>query len=163
MPYDTQSSDRPRQSNSDPASNGSQSPDQLDIFTQVEDTPTSDSVTHGPDSLPVLPPVSMPERFAEFHRENPHVYRALVDLARRFVQATGKRKLAVQRLVEIARWDLEIATKGAEEFEVNNSFGAYYSRLIMWQEKDLEGVFNCRVAVEADRWIALVKNGLVTL
>lgn len=162
MSYDQQSSDGHRPSNSGPPTSGSQPDDQLDIFAQVEAPPTSASVTHATGTLPVLPP-TVSERFEEFHSTNPHVYRALVQLARRFIAATGKRKIGMQRLIEIARWDLEIATKGAEEFEVNNSFGAYYSRLIMWQEKDLAGVFDCRVADEPDRWIALVKNGLVNV
>jgi len=137
-----------------------------DLFSQVEDNTAPEAVTQPPAALPALPadpPVTISERFEEFHRENPHVYDALVRLARRFIEATGKRKLGAQRLIEIARWDLEIATQGAEEFEINNTFRAFYARLIMWQEPDLDGVFDLRVAPEPDRWIALVKNGLVTL
>lgn len=120
-------------------------PGQGDLFAQAPE-PERDLTT--------------PERFEEFHAENPAFYAALVQLARRFRDATGRTEVGIQRLVEIARWDMQIATQGAEEFKVNNNFGAYYSRLIMLQERDLAGMFHIRAAEEPDRWIAMVKHGL---
>lgn len=100
---------------------------------------------------------SLTERFEAFHGENPHVYDALVRLARRYFQATGETKQSVQRLVEIARWDEKIRTHGAGSFELNNDFGAFYARLIMLLERDLRGVFQLRKAPEADAWIEYLR------
>jgi hypothetical protein len=117
---------------------------QLDIFAQVDNTA---------DHL--LTPT---ERFERFHSNNPHVYDALVRLARRYHKATGEKQQSVKRLVEIARWDEKIRSRGDNDFEVNNSFAPYYARLIMLQEEDLDGVFEIRASAEADRWIAILRH-----
>lgn len=91
-------------------------------------------------------------KFLEFHQENPHVYRVLVRLAREWVESTGRKKLAIKTLYERARWEIAMSTKDAD-FKLNNSYTAFYARLIMDQEKDLAGIFAVR-ASEADRWIA---------
>lgn len=96
------------------------------------------------------------ERFEEFHQLNGHVYDLLVTLARRYRRATGEDKQSVQRLVEIARWDEAIRTRGEESFEINNDFRPFYARLIMWREEDLRGIFNLRRSHEADNWIAAI-------
>lgn len=104
------------------------------------------------------PALTLAERFERFHEQNPEVYAGLVRLARRFHRATGRRDQSVQRLTEILRWDEQIRTKGVEEFAVNNSFRAFYSRLIQLQEPDLDGTFVTRVSPEADRWIAIRRH-----
>lgn len=91
------------------------------------------------------------DRFEEFHRHNPHVYRVLVELARNWVIRTGSRKLAIKTLYERARWELVMSTSDVD-FKLNNSYTAYYARLIMGQEPDLRGIFSLRVS-EADRWM----------
>ena len=103
--------------------------------------------------------LSMTERFERFHTDNPHFYAALVDLARRYITRTGRTIVGMQRLVEVARFDLDLRAKTDEEFKVNNDFAAYYSRLIMWQEPDLAGVIPIRRSPEADAWITSIKNG----
>lgn len=167
MSYESQSSDPHRQGNSDPAAAGSHDRMLPDTFPQVAPVTAPEAVTQVPTGLPALPeapaPRSAAERFEDFHRTNPHVYEALVRLARRFIDATGKRKLGAQRLIEIARWDLELSTKGEDVYEINNDYAAFYARLVMHQEPDLAGVFDLRTSPNADRWIALVRNGLVTL
>lgn len=165
MSYDEQSTDRHAGSKSDPDTSGSQHGQQFDMFAQVEAPEASQRVTHGAEQVPVVPPTpaTLAERFEQFNELNPALYDTLAALARRFIAATGRRKLSIQRLVEIARWDLMIATQGQDEFQINNDFCAFYARLIMWSEEDLDDVFNCRSSAEADRWIALVKNGLVAL
>lgn len=107
-----------------------------------------------PEPRQSLEPITLTEKFEAFHELNPHVYTALVRLARRYRDATGEGKQSVQRLVEIARWDEKIRTKGRGDFEINNDFCAYYARLIMWQEPDLRDVFQLRRSDEADAWVA---------
>lgn len=96
--------------------------------------------------------MTLAEKFEEFHNENPHVYRALVKLARRWVRQTGTRKLAIKTLYERARWEIVITTNDAD-FKMNNSYTAFYARLIMAQERDLRRIFDLR-ASEADEWMA---------
>ncbi|WP_218014527.1 hypothetical protein [Mycolicibacterium palauense] len=94
---------------------------------------------------------STSERFEQFHRDNPHVYRALVRLAREWVNRTGQRRLGIKTLYERARWDIA-AEGGTPDHRLNNDFTAFYARLIMRQESDLDGVFALRFS-EADQWI----------
>ena len=91
-------------------------------------------------------------RFEEFHRTNPHVYRTLVRLAREWVDQKGQQKLGISMLFERARWDLAIET-GADDFRLNNSYRAFYSRLIMAREPDLADLFELRHS-QADQWVS---------
>lgn len=91
-------------------------------------------------------------RFDEFHAANPKVYDTLVELARLWVLRTGRSKLGIGALYERARWEIALAT-GDPDFKLNNNFRAYYARLIMRREADLDGLFELR-ASEADEWIA---------
>lgn len=90
-------------------------------------------------------------RFEEFHRQNGHVYRTLVRLAREWVNRTGQQKLGMKSLYERARWDLAIETSDPE-FQLNNSYTAYYARLIQALEPDLADLFETRASA-ADQWI----------
>lgn len=94
------------------------------------------------------------ERFEVFERENPHVYRTLVRLAREWVEQTGRRKIGTKALFEVARWQLAIATSDPD-FRLNNSYTPYFARLIMRREPDLDGIFDLRHS-SADEWIASV-------
>ena len=90
-------------------------------------------------------------KFESFHRENPHVYRTLVQLARQWVNAMGSQKLGISMLFETARWNLAIQTN-SPDYRLNNDFRAYYSRLIQRQEPDLAHLFEMRASA-ADAWI----------
>lgn len=85
---------------------------------------------------------SIAERFERFHRNNPHVYAALVRLARE-AKAVGHRKIGIKMLVEVARWQLSMRTVG-EEFKIPNDYTAHYARMIMEREADLDGMFELR-------------------
>jgi hypothetical protein len=82
------------------------------------------------------------EMFAEFHRINPHVYDALVKLARQSL-VRGKRT-GIGALFEVLRWQWVIETGSVDEFRLNNNMRSRYARLIMAQEPDLEGFFDIR-------------------
>jgi hypothetical protein len=82
------------------------------------------------------------ERFEQFHRDNPHVYRVLVQLAREWVRRTGRRKVGIAALFERARWELSI--QSSETPKLNNDYRAYYARLIMRDEPDLADLFELR-------------------
>ncbi len=92
--------------------------------------------------------MSLAERFTDFHRKSPEVYSTLVALARQWVAATGRRRLGIATLFERARWELAITTSDPD-FKLNNSYRAYYARLIMAREPDLVDLFAVRTS-EAD-------------
>lgn len=83
-------------------------------------------------------------RFQEFHRLNPHVYVALVMLAREFRDATGRQHVGMKMLWEKLRYEFGIRTSGESDYVLNNDFTAYYARLISQQEADLADAFEFR-------------------
>lgn len=83
------------------------------------------------------------EAFKEFYRDNPHVYAALVRLARQAKEA-GYRKLGMKQLFEVLRWEFTVVTRSDSGFKLNNNFTAPYARIIMYQEPDLAGFFEIR-------------------
>lgn len=100
------------------------------------------------DSTHIPEPIA--ERFAEFHAKSPEVYSTLVALARQWVAKTGRRRLGIATLFERARWELAISTSDPD-FKLNNSYRAYYARLIMRAEPDLADLFATRESA-ADAW-----------
>jgi len=83
------------------------------------------------------------EKFEEYHNNNPIVYETLVKLAKEAKQA-GKKKLGIKLLVERARWEFMFKLKSDDSFKINNDFTSRYARLIMKQEKDLDGFFDLK-------------------
>lgn len=91
------------------------------------------------------------QRFEQFHRQNPIVYRTLVRVAREWVNQHGQRKLGIRMLWEVARWELIKATRNAD-YKLNDHYTSYYARLIQRLEPDLDGIFELRTS-PADQWI----------
>lgn len=82
-------------------------------------------------------------RFAEFDRENPHVYAELLRLARR-ARTLGRRKIGMRMLWEVTRWNLDIETQRPEgEFKLNDHLHSRYARKLNG-EPDLAGCFELR-------------------
>lgn len=82
------------------------------------------------------------ERFADFHRKNPHIYRNLVRLA--LDDAARKRPRGIAALFEELR-DSDISTDHATAiFKLDNSFASRYVRLMMKNEPRLSGHFETR-------------------
>jgi len=101
--------------------------------------------------------LSSPERFERFHKENLKVYEMLVALAREWIRRTGRRKVGIASLYERCRWDLAMVTNDPDH-RLNNDYKAFYARLIMLREADLDGVFDLRESAEADAWIKQVTS-----
>jgi hypothetical protein len=95
---------------------------------------------------------TMADKFRLFHESNPHVYCTLRRLAREWINRTGKQKLGIGALYERARWDIAIQTNDPE-FKLNNNYRAFYARLLMARERDLDGIFQLRGSL-ADQWVA---------
>jgi len=87
---------------------------------------------------------SIQQRFDEFHQANPHVYAELVKLARR-AKARGEQKVGIELLFAVCRWRRMMATSDSSSgFKLNDHYTSRYSRLIMAQERDLDGFFETR-------------------
>lgn len=98
--------------------------------------------THAPNQGRFVFGEGAAARFWAFHEANPRVYADL----RRFAleaRAKGQRRLSIKLLCERVRWFVEIETQG-EPFKVNNTFTAWYARLLMKNERALAGMFETR-------------------
>lgn len=91
------------------------------------------------------------ERFEQFHEDNPVVYVTMCHLAREWMARTGHRRMGISQLTERCRWEIAMRTNDPE-FKINNTYRAYYARLIMANEPDLADVFELRTSA-ADDWI----------
>ena len=95
------------------------------------------------DKIRNTPRRSIAERFADFHIQNPDVYKAIVEIAS-VMKGRGIHKMGIALIFERLRWLHYIDTKGAEPFKLSNDFRSEYSRLIMQQEPSLAGFFEIR-------------------
>lgn len=112
------------------------------MYEQSTPAPTGDTIEG----------VTLTQKFEAFDGANQHFQPELVKLARRFLDKTG-RTCGIQRLIEIARWDIEMTLDTDDEFQINNDFAAFYARKIMVENPDLLGFFRLRRAVEANEWL----------
>ena len=90
------------------------------------------------------------QRFEQFHKDNPHVYREMCRFAREWMSRGGTR-LGVDMLLGRVRWEVSTPTTGIE-YKIANDHKPFYARLMMYQEPDLAGLFETRPA-EANDWI----------
>lgn len=86
---------------------------------------------------------SIDERFQQFHRDNPHVYRELVKLAHKAKRA-GHHRIGIELLFAVCRWERMMVTTDPTGFKLNDHYTSRYARLIMEQEPELAGIFMTR-------------------
>lgn len=86
---------------------------------------------------------TLAQAFWEFERKNPAVYRRLVALARK-AKEKGITRYSVDALFHVLRWEIAIETRSEDEFTLNDHHTAFYARLIMDREPDLQGFFKLR-------------------
>lgn len=81
-------------------------------------------------------------KFLAHCEANPHVYEAL----RRFAleaKRAGRERLGMKALYERVRWYTAVESQG-EPWKLNNSYTAFYARLLMQNEPELAGFFETR-------------------
>jgi len=78
-----------------------------------------------------------------FHAENPHVYRILCELARKWRKRFPDRQVGIGLLFEIARWEHHFVTTG-EPLKLNHNYRKFYAHLLMADEPDLANLFHTR-------------------
>lgn len=85
------------------------------------------------------------EKFREFHEANPHVYRELRRLALQ-MKARGREQWGIAGIFEVLRWNRAMQTD-APDYKLCNTHRAFYARLLMEKEPELEGFFYTRESV----------------
>lgn len=97
------------------------------------------------DAPLVIPPMvrgaTLAQRWESFHKINPQVYAAIERQALRLA-AQGERRIGVKAIVEDLRRG-RLATKG-DDWRINNSWPAFYARLLVANHPELERVIEMR-------------------
>jgi hypothetical protein len=84
------------------------------------------------------------ERFAEFDRAHPEVYRLFVERARA-IRAAGWRRYSTKTLMETARYHADLQCRDRRGFKLNNDFTALYARKLMEEfPEEFAGFFETR-------------------
>lgn len=96
----------------------------------------------GPEEVFYPEGATLAERFEIFHQANPGVFRALVRLAMERRRA-GITRGRIKALFEILRDRHELETRG-DDWKLNNSYTAFYARLMMDTVPELRGWFETR-------------------
>jgi hypothetical protein len=88
--------------------------------------------------------MTIAERFEAFHKSNPAVYARLRDMALA-IRRRGRMRYSINGLFETLRWQHAMQTSDpTSDFKLDNSYRAFYSRLLMQQEPELENFFETR-------------------
>ena len=81
--------------------------------------------------------------FIAYHRENPHVYEQLRELALR--AKASDYQPGIGCLFEVLRYRQGVKRgQGEELLRLNNNFRAYYARMLEEREPELQGFFKLR-------------------
>jgi len=94
--------------------------------------------------------------FVKFHADHPEVYSELLELARGILKRRRNR-WSISSLFEVLRWQRLVnhqTDESLDPFKLCNNYRAFYARLLMLQEPELEDFFNCRES-QADYQIFL--------
>jgi hypothetical protein len=94
-------------------------------------------------------PADTIDGFLAYHTANPHILQRLVSRTRQLT-SRGYERVGMGMLFELLRWDHLISSTTGEPFKLNNSYRAYYARLIEHLHPDLTGVYTMRQSA-ADR------------
>ena len=85
-------------------------------------------------------------QFWAFHIQHPKVYRTLVYFARQWREKRGPDAICgIGALYERARWEMWFESLGdTPPPKLSNNHRAYYARLLMERNPDLEGIFRLK-------------------
>jgi hypothetical protein len=86
--------------------------------------------------------MSIDERFAKFHHDNPQIY----NLLRRFsitAKNAGYHNYGMKAIFERVRWHVNVETKSSDGFKLSNDYTSRYARLLN-QDPQLRNFFNLR-------------------
>jgi hypothetical protein len=87
----------------------------------------------------------MQQQFELFHELNPEVYDMIVGIALD-LKEMGFKNAGIALIFERLRWLYAIQTTG-DDYKLNNNYRAFYARLVMYREPELEDFFRLREQV----------------
>ena len=82
------------------------------------------------------------EKFEQFDKKNPHVFKMFVDYALQ-AKSNGYDKFSAKAVFERLRWYYAFETTDYD-FKLNNNYTAYYARKAMGLVPELNGFFEIR-------------------
>jgi hypothetical protein len=96
------------------------------------------------------PTLTLAERFKAYDDAHPEVYETIKRLAYDWKRQTGRDRLGIAALFEVARWQLSIQT--GESPSLNNSYRSFFARKLMREESALAGMFELRRSAADDEF-----------
>jgi hypothetical protein len=89
-------------------------------------------------------------RFLRFDQANPHIYEKLVSMTHE-AQARGIRRVAMNMLVGVLRWNNMISTDRVDRFKISQNYCGYYTRKMAREFPDLGEMFGYRLGKHVGR------------
>lgn len=86
--------------------------------------------------------MTLNEKFEEYHKDNPHIYRQFIYYTIRAIES-GYKNFGSQMILEKIRWESGVESKNSD-FKINNDYAAFYSRLFMNEYPQYSGYFRIR-------------------
>ena len=84
------------------------------------------------------------EAFAKFDHDNPHVWHHYERFTLLAI-SSGRVRYSSDAIVHRIRWHLDIETRSADEFKINDHFTALYARKFHAEHPEHDGFFSTRV------------------
>lgn len=85
---------------------------------------------------------SIDERFREFDRENPHVFRLFERFARE-VREAGHTRYSADAILHRIRWHCNVEIR-SHDFKINDHFSSRYARLLVETDQSFANFFEFR-------------------
>lgn len=84
-------------------------------------------------------------KFAEYHKENPHIYNQFRYYTLRAIES-GYKNFGAQMIIERIRWQTGVVSKNSD-FKINNDYAAFYSRMFMAEYPSYSSYFRTRNSI----------------
>lgn len=89
------------------------------------------------------PVTELERRFAQFHRNNPEIFQQIERRALVLAKVGERKRIGIAEIVEDIRYDGLTSSQG-DRFKINNSFRAFYARLLIHRHSALASVIGLR-------------------
>lgn len=85
------------------------------------------------------------QSFAEYHKDNPHIYEYFVHYAMEWIKS-GAKKISSKQIIGRIRWHLDVEVKGDQtrNFKINDATTSRYARLFAQEHPDFAQYFEFR-------------------
>lgn len=109
----------------------------------LRSTPLGQSILHGDPLFLTAPATKLERHFAEFHVAHPEFYAEVSRRVFALVDA-GAERIGMAMVFEAIRYDETLARARGVAFKANNSYRAYYARLLIHDHPQLARCFETR-------------------